>query len=144
MLEELSAGRYMQEYGFWLIRAGRLARHPVLQRSGQNFRSGCAITASADHMFESGIILLYLAEKFDTSCRGIWQSATNVDWFVLVTARRFSAGRCFGHFTHYAPVEVEHRFYHGVSAMGVLDKLKKQRSKFVAGDEYHSRVSVWP
>ncbi|PLP22372.1 glutathione-dependent disulfide-bond oxidoreductase, partial [Klebsiella michiganensis] len=145
MLEELLAlGVSGAEYDAWLIRIGE----------GDQFSSGFVevnpnskIPALRDHsttpptrVFESGSILLYLAEKFgfflpkDPAGR-----AETLNWLFWLQGSAPFLGGGFGHFFSYAPVKIEYaidRFT--MEAKRQLDVLDKQlaRGRFVAGEEY--------
>ena len=141
MLEELLAvGVTEAEYDAWLIRIGE----------GDQFSSGFVevnpnskIPALSDHsttpptrVFESGNILLYLAEKFG-----------HFLLFWLQGSAPFLGGG-FGHFYNYAPVKIEYainRFT--MEAKRQLDVLDKQlaRGRYVAGEEYTiADMAIWP
>ncbi len=154
MLEELLAlGVSGAEYDAWLIRIGE----------GDQFSSGFVevnpnskIPALRDHsttpptrVFESGSILLYLAEKFgfflpkDPAGR-----AETLNWLFWLQGSAPFLGGGFGHFFSYAPVKIEYaidRFT--MEAKRQLDVLDKQlaRGRFVAGEEYTiADMAIWP
>ena len=125
MLEELlAAGHSGAEYDAWLIRIGE----------GNQFGSGFVgvnpnskIPALMDYsqltpqrVFESGAILLYLADKFGTFLpkdRGKRTEALN--WLFWQMGSTPYVGGGFGHFYAYAPGEdqIRHRpFYNGGEA----------------------------
>lgn len=154
MLEELLAkGVKEAEYDAWLIRIGE----------GDQFSSGFVdvnpnskIPALSDHsttpptrVFESGAILLYLAEKFGHFLPKDPAGRTEtLNWLFWLQGSAPFLGGGFGHFYNYAPVKIEYainRFT--MEAKRQLDVLDKQLAKhtFVAGDEYTiADMAIWP
>lgn len=154
MLEELLAkGVKEAEYDAWLIRIGE----------GDQFSSGFVevnpnskIPALSDHsttpptrVFESGAILLYLAEKFGHFLpKDAAKRTEALNWLFWLQGSAPFLGGGFGHFYSYAPVKIEYainRFT--MEAKRLLDVLDKQLAKhqFVAGDEYTiADMAVWP
>ena len=146
LLEELLAlGHTGAEYDAWLINIGE----------GNQFGSGFVeinpnskIPALLDHsttpptrVFESGAILVYLAEKFgeflptDTAAR-----AECMSWLFWQMGSAPYLGGGFGHFYAYAPFKIEYcidRFAMEVKRqMDVLDRNLAQR-QFLCGDTYN-------
>lgn len=154
MLEELLAlGVTGAEYDARLIRIG----------DGDQFSSGFVevnpnskILALRDHthtppirVFESGSILLYLAEKFGYFLpQDLAKRTEAMNWLFWLQGAAPFLGGGFGHFYHYAPVKIEYainRFT--MEAKRLLDVLDKQlaQHKFVAGDEYTiADMAIWP
>ena len=154
MLEELlAAGHSDAEYDAWLIRIGE----------GDQFGSGFVdvnpnskIPALLDRsgptpirVFESGSILLYLAEKFGaflpTDPAGRIEALNWLFW--QMGAGPFLGGG-FGHFYHYAPVKIEYaidRFSMEVKRqLDVLDR-RLAEHEYLAGDAYTiADMAVWP
>lgn len=154
LLEELLAlGHSGAEYDAWLIRIGE----------GDQFSSGFVevnpnskIPALLDRsvepavrVFESGSILLYLAEKFaaflpkDLSAR-----TESLNWLFWQMGSAPYLGGGFGHFYAYAPEKFEYainRFT--MEAKRQLDVLERRlaQSRYLAGDEYSiADIAVWP
>ena len=154
LLEELLAlGHQGAEYDAWLIKIG----------DGDQFGSGFVavnpnskIPALMDHsgakpvrIFESGAILLYLAEKFgafvptEPAAR-----AECLSWLFWQMGSAPYLGGGFGHFYAYAPVKIEYaidRFAMEVKRQ--LDVLDKQLAvnEYVAGDQYTiADMAIWP
>jgi GST-like protein len=154
MLEELLAlGKTGAEYDAWLIRIGE----------GEQFGSGFVganpnskIPALVDRgglkpvrVFESGAILLYLAEKFgalmptDPAAR-----AECLSWLFWQMGSAPYLGGGFGHFYAYAPTKIEYaidRF--AMETKRLLDVLDKRlaESEYVAGDDYTiADIAIWP
>jgi GST-like protein len=154
MLEELLAlGKTGAEYDAWLIQIGE----------GDQFGSGFVdinpnskIPALVDRsgpepirVFESGSILLYLAEKFGALLPTTPKERTEVlSWLFWQMGSAPYLGGGFGHFYVYAPVKIEYaidRF--AMEAKRQLDVLDRRLadSRFVGGDEYSiADVAIWP
>src|SRR5579883_2672228 len=143
MLEELLArGHKGAEYDAWLIRIGE----------GDQFGSGFVainpnskIPALVDRsgptpirVFESGAILMYLAEKFG-EC---------LSWLFWQMGSTPYIGGGFGHFYAYAPVKIEYaidRF--AMETKRLLDVLDRRlgESEYVAGPDYTiADMAIWP
>jgi GST-like protein len=154
MLEELLAlGHQGAEYDAWLIKIG----------DGDQFGSGFVdinpnskIPALMDRsgpepirVFESGAILLYLAEKFDALLPTDHKSRTEcLSWLFWQMGSAPYIGGGFGHFYAYAPTKIEYaidRF--AMEAKRQLDMLDRRlaESPYLAGDEYSiADIAVWP
>ena len=154
MFEELLAlGHSEAEYDAWLIRIG----------DGDQFGSGFVevnpnskIPALMDHsttppvrVFESGSILLYLAEKFGEFLpRDLAQRTETLNWLFWQMGSAPYLGGGFGHFYAYAPYKMEYpidRF--AMEAKRQLDVLERRlaESRYLAGDEYTiADIAVWP
>lgn len=143
MLEELlAAGHTGAEYDAWLIRINE----------GDQFGSGFVginpnskIPALLDtetntRVFESGAILLYLAEKFGAFLPEDLAGRTEtLNWLFWLQGSAPYLGGGFGHFYKYAPFKMEYpinRFT--METKRQLDVLDKQLADnaFVAGDTY--------
>ncbi|MFZ6687681.1 glutathione-dependent disulfide-bond oxidoreductase [Undibacterium sp. SXout11W] len=145
MLEELLAlGHSGAEYDAWLIRIGQ----------GDQFGSGFVdinpnskIPALSDHsgdapvrIFESGSILLYLAEKFDAFLpKDIAARTETLNWLFWQMGSAPYLGGGFGHFYSYAPTKIEYaidRFAMEVKRQ--LDVLNQRlaNNTYLAGEEY--------
>ena len=154
MLEELLAlGHKDAEYDAWLIKIG----------DGDQFGSGFVeinpnskIPAMMDHstnpptrVFESGAILLYLAEKFGEFLPTDHAKRTEcLSWLFWLMGSAPYLGGGFGHFYAYAPVKIEYcidRFAMEVKRqLDVLDRHLAD-NKFMAGDEYTiADMAIWP
>lgn len=100
-------------------------------------------------VFESGSILLYLAEKFGYFLPQDRAKRTEtLNWLFWLQGAAPFLGGGFGHFYHYAPVKIEYainRFT--MEAKRLLDVLDKQlaHNAYVAGDEYTiADMAIWP
>jgi GSH-dependent disulfide-bond oxidoreductase len=145
MLEELLAlGHKGAEYDAWLIKIG----------NGDQFGSGFVdinpnskIPALMDRsgpepirVFESGSILLYLAEKFGAFLPKDIKSRTEaMSWLFWQMGSAPYLGGGFGHFYAYAPSKIEYaidRFaMEAKREMDVLDR-RLAVSEYIAGDTY--------
>jgi GST-like protein len=154
MLEELLAlGRSEAEYDAWLIRisegdqfgSGFVAVNPNSKIPALMDRSG----PQPIRVFESGAILLYLAEKFraflptEASAR-----AECLSWLFWQMGSAPYLGGGFGHFYAYAPIKIEYaidRFAMEVKRqLDVLDR-RLSETMYVAGSEYTiADMAIWP
>ena len=154
MLEELlEAGHSEAEYDAW----------PISILEGEQFSSGFVavnpnskIPAMMDHtqnpplrIFESGSILLYLAEKFGAFLPTDPHGRTEtLSWLFWQMGMAPLLGGGFGHFYAYAPESYEYpinRFTMEVKRQ--LDVLNRQLAdnRYIAGDEYTiADMAIWP
>jgi len=100
-------------------------------------------------VFESGAILLYLADKFGAFLpkdRG--KRAEALNWLFWQMGSTPYVGGGFGHFYAYAPVKIKYaidRF--AMEVKRLLDVLDRQLAdhQFIAGDEYTiADMAIWP
>ncbi len=154
MLEELLAlGRRDAEYDAWLIRIGEgdqfgsgfVAINPNSKIPALVDRSG----AAAIRIFESGAILVYLAEKFDAFLpKAPSARAECVSWLFWQMGSGPYLGGGFGHFYAYAPEKIEYaidRF--AMEAKRQLDVLDKRLAdhEYLGGDAYTiADMAVFP
>src|SRR5512136_2869303 len=154
MLEELLAsGHAGAEYDAWLVKIGE----------GEQFGSGFVavnpnskIPALLDRsepkpvrVFESGAILVYLAEKFGAllpTARA--ERAECLSWLFWQMGSTPYVGGGFGHFYAYAPVKIKYaidRFAMEVKRqLDVLDR-RLAANEYVAGGEYTiADMAIWP
>ena len=145
LLEELLAlGHKDAEYDAWLIKIGEG------QQFGSSFveiNPNSKIPALVDHsqnpplrVFESGSILLYLAEKFKAFIPTDIAARTEcLNWLFWQMGSAPYLGGGFGHFYAYAPVKIEYainRF--AMETKRLLDVLDQHLAKneYLAGSEY--------
>jgi GSH-dependent disulfide-bond oxidoreductase len=154
MLEELLAlGHSGAEYDAWLIRIN----------DGDQFGSGFVsanpnskIPALVDHsgptpirVFESGAILMHLAEKFGAFLpTDPGPRAECLSWLFWQMGSAPYLGGGFGHFYAYAPFKIEYaidRFAMEVKRqLDVLDR-RLAESAYLGGDDYTiADMAVWP
>ncbi|NHW00446.1 glutathione-dependent disulfide-bond oxidoreductase [Stutzerimonas degradans] len=155
MLEELLAsGHAGAEYDAWPIRIA----------DGDQFGSGFVevnpnskIPALVDHsaeggplrVFESGSILVYLAEKFGAFLPTELRARTEtLNWLFWQMGSAPFLGGGFGHFYAYAPEKYEYPINrYAMEAKRQLDVLDRQLAKhrYVAGDDYSiADMAIWP
>lgn len=154
MLEELlAAGHTEAEYDAWLVRINE----------GDQFGSGFVdanpnskIPALVDHstatptrVFESGSILLYLAEKFGAFLpTDPAQKTECLNWLFWQMGSAPYLGGGFGHFYQYAPHKIEYcidRF--AMETKRQLDVLDRQlaENEYISGSEYTiADMAIWP
>ncbi len=154
LLEELlEAGINAAEYDAWLISI----------RDGAQFGSdfvdinpNSKIPALLDHshtpplrVFESGNILLYLAEKFAAFLpTDIAGRTETLNWLFWQMGSAPFVGGGFGHFYHYAPEKLQYPIdryaMETKRQLDVLNQLLATRS-FIAGETYTiADIAIWP
>ena len=154
LLEELLAlGHKGAEYNAFLIRIGE----------GDQFGSGFVkinpnskipamldqSTSPPTRIFESGAILMYLAEKFGEflPSEGAARAET-LSWLMWQMGSAPYLGGGFGHFYKYAPIKIEYcidRFTMEVKRQ--LDVLDRQLAdnQYISGDNYTiADMAIWP
>jgi GST-like protein len=154
MLEELlAAGHAHAEYDAWLINirdgdqfgSGFVSVNPNSKIPALMDRSG----PEAIRVFESGAILLYLAEKFGAFLPPEPDKrAECLSWLFWQVASTPYLGGGFGHFYAYAPVKLEYaidRFAMEVKRqLDVLDRRLGEHD-YLAGNAYTiADMAVWP
>lgn len=154
MLEELlAAGHVGAEYDAWLIEIG----------NGDQFGSdfvainpNSKIPAMMDYsvsppirLFESGSMLLYLADKFGAFLpKDIAKRTEAISWLMWQMGSAPYLGGGFGHFYAYAPFKMEYpinRFAMETKRqLHVLDTHLADKA-YMAGDEYSiADIAIWP
>ena len=150
--ELLAAGHTTAEYDAWLINIGE----------GDQFGSGfvdinpnskipALVDQSGDtsiRVFESGAILMHLAETFDAFLGPRERRAEMLSWLFWQMGSAPYLGGGFGHFYAYAPEPMEYpinRFT--METKRQLDVLDRQlaESRFVSGPDYTiADMAIWP
>jgi len=154
MLEELLAlGHRGAEYDAWLIKisegdqfgSGFVAINPNSKIPALLDRSG----PTPVRVFESGAILMYLAEKFGAFLPSSGPArAECLCWLFWQMGSAPYLGGGFGHFFAYAPTKIEYaidRF--AMEAKRQLDVLDRRlgESEYLAGKEFTiADIAVWP
>jgi GSH-dependent disulfide-bond oxidoreductase len=154
MLEELLAlGNSGAEYDAWLIRidrgdqfgSGFVALNPNSKIPAMVDQSG----PSPIRVFDSGAILIYLAEKFDAFLpTEPGARAECMSWLFWQAGSAPYVGGGFGHFYAYAPTKIEYaidRF--SIETKRQLDVLDRrlETNEFVAGSDYTiADIAAWP
>jgi GST-like protein len=154
MLEELlAAGHQGAEYDAWLVRINE----------GAQFSSGFVdvnpnskIPALLDcsgpepvRVFESGAILLHLAEKFGAFLAPSGPARTEtLNWLFWQMGAGPLLGGGFGHFYAYAPEKWAYPIdRYAMEVKRQLDVLERQLAKqrYIAGDDYTiADIAIWP
>jgi GST-like protein len=154
MLEELLAsGHAGAEYDAWLIDIFK----------GEQFSSGYVdinpnskipvlvdhSTASPTRVFESGSILLYLAEKFGALLATDLATRTEtLNWLFWQMGSGPYLGGGFGHFYAYSPSKIEYAIdRYSMEVKRELDVLDRRLADntYLAGDEYSiADIATWP
>ncbi|NEX46856.1 glutathione-dependent disulfide-bond oxidoreductase [Pseudotabrizicola algicola] len=153
MFEELLEAGHAAEYDAWLIKIGE----------GEQFGSGFVgvnpnskIPALMDYsgaeplrVFESGSILLHLAEKFGAFLPAAGPARTEVlNWLMWQMGSAPFVGGGFGHFYAYAPEKYEYPINrYAMETKRQLDVLDRQLAEraYVAGDDYTiADMAIWP
>ncbi len=154
MLEELlAAGHKGADYDAWLIKIGE----------GDQFGSGFVgvnpnskIPALMDHstseptrVFESGSILVYLAEKFGAFLPKEGNARTQaLNWLFWQMGSAPFLGGGFGHFYAYAPIKIKYAIdRYAMEVKRQLDVLDRHlaENQYLAGSEYTiADMAVWP
>ena len=153
MFEELLAAGHDAEYDAWIIRIG----------DGDQFGSdfvkinpNSKIPAMMDHsttpptrVFESGSILLYLAEKFGAFLPSDpAKRVETMNWLFWQMGSAPFLGGGFGHFYAYAPERYEYPINrYAMETKRQLDVLDKHlaENRFMVGDDYSiADIAIWP
>jgi len=151
--ELLEAGIAEAEYDAWLIRINE----------GDQFSSGFVdinpnskIPALVDRsgdvplpVFESGAILMYLAERFGMFLPTAGEArARCLSWLFWQMGSAPFLGGGFGHFYAYAPIKIEYAIdRYAMEVKRQLDVLDRHlaRSTFMIGDDYTiADMAIWP
>jgi GSH-dependent disulfide-bond oxidoreductase len=154
LLEELlAAGHSGAEYDAWMIEIGK----------GDQFGSGFVavnpnskIPAMVDrsidppvNLFESGSMMLYLAEKFGAFLpTEVHARAATVNWLMWQMGSAPFVGGGFGHFFAYAPFKIEYAINrYAMETKRQLHVLDTQlaTNEYVAGGAYTiADMAIWP
>lgn len=154
LLEELlAAGHTGAEYDAWLIRIGEgeqfgsgfVAVNPNSKIPALVDRSGPSLI----RVFESGAILVYLAEKFGAFLPTSQPArAETLSWLFWQMGSAPFVGGGFGHFYTYAPVKIEYAIdRYAMETKRQLDVLDRRlaETEYVAGSEYTiADMAIWP
>lgn len=154
LLEELlAAGHEAAEYDAWTIEIGK----------GEQFGSGFVgvnpnskIPALLDRgtptptrVFESGSILIYLAEKFRAFLPASGPARVEtINWLMWQIGSAPFVGGGFGHFFAYAPIKIEYAIdRYAMEAKRQLHVLDTHLAdhEYLAGSDYTiADIAVWP
>ena len=153
LFEELLAAGHAAEYDAWLIRildgdqfsSGFVQANPNSKIPALFDRSG----PEPLRVFESGSILLHLAEKFGAFLPTSGPARTEcLNWLFWQMASQPLVGGGFGHFYHYAPIKIEYaidRFAMETKRlMSVLDQ-RLEEAQYVGGNSYSiADIALYP
>ena len=153
LFEELLAAGHAAEYDAWLINIGK----------GDQFGSGFVgvnpnskIPALLDltgaepvRLFESGSMLMHLADKFGAFMPANGPVRTEVmNWLFWQMGSAPFVGGGFGHFFAYAPEKFEYPINrYAMETKRQLDVLDRRLAEvpFIAGEEYSiADMAIWP
>jgi GST-like protein len=153
MFEELlAAGHSGAEYDAWLIKidgnqfgSGFVAVNPNSKIPALMDRSG----PQPIRLFESGAILLHLAEKFGAFLPAGGQArAECLSWLFWQMGSAPFLGGGFGHFYAYAPTKIEYAIdRYAMEVKRQLDVLDRHLAdnEYLAGQDYTiADIAVWP
>lgn len=145
MFEELlEAGHTDAEYDAWLI---NIMESEQFSSGFVDINPNSKIPALVDRsgpepfrVFESGAILLHLAEKFDFLLpRDPARRAETFSWLMWQMGSAPFIGGGFGHFYAYAPVKLEYAINrYAMETKRLFDVANRQlaQTRFLAGDDY--------
>jgi GSH-dependent disulfide-bond oxidoreductase len=153
MLEELLAlGHKGAEYDAWLIKidgnqfgSGFVAVNPNSKIPAMMDRSGPVPI----RIFESGAILMHLAEKFGAFLpTDVAKRAECLSWLFWQMGSAPFLGGGFGHFYAYAPAKIEYAIdRYAMEVKRQLDVLDRRLAdnEYLSGDLYTiADIAVWP
>ncbi|MCK2149037.1 glutathione-dependent disulfide-bond oxidoreductase [Marinobacter alexandrii] len=145
------------------IKGAEYDAYPIKIGDGDQFGSGfvelnpnskipALVDSSADpaiRVFESGNILLYLAEKFGAFLpKDIAKRTETLNWLFWQMGSAPMLGGGFGHFYAYAPEKYEYPINrYTMEVKRQLDVLDRQlaNNRYIAGDEYTiADMAIWP
>jgi GST-like protein len=154
MFEELLAAGFSEaEYDAWLI---RIAEGDQFGSGFVDINPNSKIPAMVDRsgpepvrVFESGAILIHLAEKFGAFLpSGGASRAECLSWLFWQVGSGPFVGGGFGHFYAYAPHKIEYAINrYAMEAKRQLDVLDRRlaESEYVAGPDYSvADMAIWP
>ena len=157
LLEELIEVGALDNYDAWLINIMQLDQ---FGSDFVNINPNSKIPALVDHsetteedgplrIFESGSILVYLAEKYKHFYpQNLRKRTEAMNWLMWQMGSAPFLGGGFGHFYNYAPIKIQYAIdrytMESKRQLDVLDKHLATR-KFILGDEYSiCDMTIWP
>jgi GST-like protein len=154
LLEELLAlGHEGAEYDAWLI---DIMKGDQFGRGYVEINPNSKIPVMVDHstvkpvrVFESGSILVYLAEKFDAFLpKELYARTETMNWLFWQMGSAPFLGGGFGHFYAYAPEKIKYAIdRYSTEAKRQLDVLDRHLAEheYLAGKHYTiADMAVWP
>jgi len=153
MLEEICATTPSFDYDAWRISImdGEQFDSGFVDVSPNSKIPAMVDTSTGAKLFESGAILIYLAEKFP-SC-GLLPSepvgrASVLSWLMWQMGSAPLLGRGFGQFYHYSPVKIEsviNQFTMETKRLLHVLDLQLAKHPYVAGQDYSiADIAIWP
>lgn len=151
--ELLAAGVTDAEYDAWLINIGEGDQFGSgFVEANPNSKIPALIDRSGDaelRVFESGSILIHLAEKFGKFLPASGPARTEtLNWLMWQMGSAPFLGGGFGHFYAYAPEKYEYPINrYAMESKRQLDVLDRELANkpFIAGDEYTiADMAIWP
>ena len=153
LLEELLAlGKIGAEYDAWLIRINGMQFGSGFVDINPNSKIPALVDHSGDEpirVFESGAILMYLAEKFDAFLPTDPKTRPEMlSWLFWQMGSAPFLGGGFGHFYAYAPEKFEYPIdRYAMETKRQLDVLDTnlQNRTYICGEEYNiADIAIWP
>ena len=154
MFEELlEAGHKGAEYDAWVIDIGKGDQFGTgFVQVNPNSKIPALLDLTGDtplHLFESGSMLVHLAEKFGAFLPTPGRARTEVmNWLMWQMGSAPFVGGGFGHFYAYAPEKYEYPINrYAMEAKRQLDVLDRHLATvpYVAGDDYSiADMAIWP
>ena len=152
MLEELVEAGLLADYDAWLISIGGDQFGSGFVKVNPNSKIPAMMDYSGDQplrLFESGSILIHLAEKFGAFLPASGPGRTEtLNWLMWQMGSAPFVGGGFGHFYAYAPEKYEYPINrYAMETKRQLDVLDRRLAEvpFVAGDEYSiADMAIWP
>jgi len=145
LLEELlEAGHRGAEYDAWIINIGEgdqfgsgfVALNPNSKIPAMSDRSG----AAPIRLFESGSMLLHLADKFRAFIpQDLAGRTETINWLMWQMGSAPFIGGGYGHFYHYAPIKIEYainRYAMETKRLFDVANNRLRETRFLAGDDY--------
>ena len=151
--ELLAAGETGADYDAWLIDIGEGDQFGSgFVAANPNSKIPALVDRSGDtplRVFESGSILIHLAEKFGHFLPADGPARTEVfNWLMWQMGSAPFLGGGFGHFYAYAPEKYEYPINrYAMEAKRQLDVLDRELAErpFIAGDDYSiADMAIWP
>ena len=153
MFEELlEAGHSGAEYDAWTINIGDAEQFASgFVDINPNSKIPALLDRSGDapvRVFESGAILLHLAEKFGAFLPSDHTRAEVLSWLFWQMGSGPNIGGGFGHFYAYAPEKYEYpinRYAMEVKRLFDVADQRLAKSEYLGGDEYSiADIASWP
>jgi len=153
MFEELLEAGFDAEYDAWLIRIGDGDQFgSSFTGINPNSKIPAMIDRSGDkpvRVFESGSILMHLAEKFGAFLPASGPERTEViNWLMWQMGSAPFLGGGFGHFYVYAPEKYEYPINrYAMETKRQFDVLNRELANrpYIAGDDYSiADMAIWP